>query len=215
MNAARDEILARVRAALADVPEPERPADVPVARQYATGADAPAGVQETVSLFVERLADYGASVRTVSPAQTGTEVAKTLASWGAEQVLVPRRFPAPWSAHLPAAAVLGDEGPLSADDLDAVDAVVTTAAAAIAVTGTLVLDGGPGQGRRAATLVPDRHLCVLRAEQVVASVPEALSRLDPLGPLTFVSGPSATSDIELERVAGVHGPRTLEVLVVR
>ncbi|MBO8185279.1 LUD domain-containing protein [Streptomyces sp. DW4-2] len=90
-----------------------------------------------------------------------------------------------------------------------------TAAVAIAVTGTPVLDGGPGQGRRAATLVPERRLCMLRADQVVASLPEALSWLDPQRPLTFVSGPSVTSDIELERVAGVHGPRTLEVLVLR
>ncbi|MBO8191499.1 LUD domain-containing protein [Streptomyces oryzae] len=215
MSTARDEILARVRAALADVPESERPADVPVKRAYATGGDQPGSAPETVALFTERLADYGATVRTVSSGRAATEVARTLASRGASRLVVPRWFPPAWSAQLAAAGMRSDEPPLSVDELDAVDAVVTTAALAIAETGTLVLDGGPGQGRRAVTLVPDFHLCVLRADQVVASVPQALSRLDPLRPLTFVSGPSATSDIELERVAGVHGPRTLEVLVVR
>ncbi|MBT2369143.1 LUD domain-containing protein [Streptomyces sp. ISL-10] len=213
MNA-RDDVLARVRHALADVPDGERPEDVPVDRRYSAGGTPPAGSADVVRLLVERLADYGASVRLVTAGQVAAAVARAVSARDARSVVVPRGFPPQWQAGLAAERVLSDEPRLPVEELDRVGGAVTTVATAIADTGTLVLDGGPGQGRRVLTLVPDFHLCVVRADQIVASVPEALARLDPLRPLTFVSGPSATSDIELDRVEGVHGPRTLEALVI-
>ncbi|MFF3248786.1 lactate utilization protein C [Streptomyces sp. NPDC002870] len=213
MNA-REEVLNRIRRALRDVPESERPEDVPVLRHYSLRGSPPAGSRKTVEWLAERMADYGAPVRLVTAETAAAAVAQALAARGAGSVVIPRGFPREWRAELAPERVLRDDPRLPVNELDLVDGVVTTVAIAIADTGTLVLDGGPGQGRRALTLVPDYHLCVVRAEQVLAGVPEALARLDPMRPLTFVSGPSATSDIELDRVEGVHGPRTLEALVV-
>ncbi|MET7937142.1 LUD domain-containing protein [Streptomyces sp. NPDC005322] len=214
MTNARNEILDRVRRALGDVPNEERPEDVPVPRLYTSGGTPAAGSPDAVKLLMERLADYGASVRPVTADQVADAVAQAVSARGAPCVVVPRGFPPQWRAGLAPERVLSDQPWLPVAELDRVGGAVTTVATAIAHTGTLVLDGGPGQGRRALTLVPDYHLCVVRAEQVVASVPEALARLDPARPLTFISGPSATSDIELDRVEGVHGPRTLEALVI-
>jgi L-lactate dehydrogenase complex protein LldG len=133
---------------------------------------------------------------------------------GSGTVLVPPGLPSRWLEGA-GAALVPDRAASTARELDAVGSVVTGCAVAIAETGTIVLDGGPDQGRRRITLVPDHHVCVVRVpEQVVASVSEALERLDPARPLTWISGPSATSDIELDRVEGVHGPRTLEVVLV-
>jgi L-lactate dehydrogenase complex protein LldG len=151
--------------------------------------------------FVDRLVDYKATVvRTDDPAAA-------IASNVDGRVLVPSGLP--WTVE--GSTVDADFTPT---ELDGFDTVVTACVAACAETGTIVLDAGPDQGRRAISLVPDRHVCVVRADQVVATVPELLSRLDPRRPLTFISGPSATSDIELQRVEGVHGPRTLIVVLV-
>ncbi len=199
----RDLILARVRRALAGVP------DVEITRGYRGPAQTPGEIR----LFEERVRDYRAVVHLVDEAGVAERVALSLAGRGARRVVVPAGFPARWLAAADVEAV-ADDPPLSAADLDAVDGVLTTCAVAIAETGTIVLDTGPGQGRRALTLVPDHHLCVVRAAQVVAGVPDAVARLAPARPQTWISGPSATSDIELNRVEGVHGPRTLEVLIV-
>jgi len=168
-------------------------------------AQSPDGDSALLDRFAERVADYLADVTRCAGADLVATVVRALD--GARTVVVPEGL----GLDLPGAVV--DDG-LSSAELDAIDAVVTTAAVGIAETGTLVLDAGPGQGRRALTLVPDRHVCVIELGRVVRGVPEALARLDPARPLTFVSGPSATSDIELNRVEGVHGPRTLDVVLV-
>lgn len=191
---ARDEILDRVRAALADAPvAPE------VMRSYRSDVSS----ADLLELFAERVEDYRATVVRCAAGDVEARIAEALQG---RRAVVPGDLP--W--HV-AEAVL-DAGQ-SAAELDEVDAVVTGATVGIALTGTVVLDHGPGQGRRALSLVPDLHVCVVRADQVVLSVPEAVSRLDPGRPQTWVSGPSATSDIELSRVEGVHGPRTLHVIL--
>jgi L-lactate dehydrogenase complex protein LldG len=182
-------------------------ADAP--RDYAqTGTFAP-GSTDAVDLLEDRLVDYKAAVTRTGPDGIGAAV--TAALNGAARVVVPSGLDAEWVTG--AERVL-DDGSLTSLDLDRLDGVVTAATVACAVTGTIVLDGSPDQGRRAISLVPDLHVCVVRADQVVHSVPEMLSRVEPTRPLTLISGPSATSDIELERVEGVHGPRTLHVVIV-
>jgi L-lactate dehydrogenase complex protein LldG len=210
---ARSLILGRIRSALADVPADETPETVPVARGYVLSHVS----GDAVELFAERVADYRATVTRTSETGAAAAIARILGERGIGTLVVPEGFPEEWIADWAAgdrASVVRDEPPLTAGDLDATDGVVSTAAAAIALTGTIILDAGPGQGRRALTLVPDYHLCVVRASQVAEDVPAAVRALDPVRPTTFVSGPSATSDIELDRVEGVHGPRTLDVLVV-
>jgi L-lactate dehydrogenase complex protein LldG len=200
VSAARDAILAAVREATADTAAPE-----PVVRAYRrSGARS---VSERIELLCERIADYRASVRRVPASQ----IAGAIAEISAGRLGIPPDLPEPWR---PARAV-EDHG-LTAQELDALDGVVTGCTLAIAETGTLVLAGGASEGRRALTLVPDLHICIVRASQIVETVPEAFGALGALArrPLTFVSGPSATSDIELKRVEGVHGPRRLHVLVV-
>ncbi|MEU3481821.1 LUD domain-containing protein [Streptomyces sp. NPDC033753] len=202
-------VLARIRAALADVPAEERPEDVPTPRAYRRSHVEPG--QDAVTLFADRVADYRANVIRTDEAGLPQVLAAALGGRGARNLAVPRGFPA---AMLPTGAWQWHAEPLDVPELDALDGAITPAAAAITITGTIALDTGPGQGRRALTLVPDYHLCVVRAEQIAEDLPGALARLDPRHPLTFVSGPSATSDIELDRVEGVHGPRTLDVVIV-
>lgn len=206
MNA-REEMLSRLRQALQDVPAGEAQSDVDVRRDYRRSAPA------DIAVFAERVADYKATVHLVPPEGVAAAVGAALRSRPAAHIVVPRDLPQAWLSDVDC-DLLPDGGRLTNGDLEAVDGVLTGCAVAVAETGTIVLDSGLAQGRRAITLIPDYHLCVVQAEQVVGSVPEALARLDPSRPLTFISGPSATSDIELDRVEGVHGPRSLEVIVV-
>lgn len=204
---AREEVLGRIRTALG-----ERRSDVAVPRDYRTADERPA--EQLRAVLVDRLEDYRASVLRCGPDEVATTVRAALdtglgAGWHPAAVLVAPGVPAGWR---PEGATEDDGRP--AVDLAAFAATLTGVAVAIAETGTLVLDGGPLSGRRAVSLLPDCLVCVVAAEQVVGGVPEALARLDPHAPLTMVSGPSATSDIELERVEGVHGPRTLVVVLV-
>jgi L-lactate dehydrogenase complex protein LldG len=204
---AREEILARIRAALGparrEATPPPRPA-------------APASSSEgLVEMLIDRLTDYRAAVTTVAAGGVAAEVARLLADAGAERVLVPPDLPPEWLPQgLEAIEDTPTIGPQAMDDLGH---AVTGCALAIASLGSLIFDHGPGQGRRAITLVPDHHVCVVAEEQIVESLPEAFERLAEAGragrPVTFVSGPSATSDIELRRVEGVHGPRRLDVVI--
>lgn len=197
----REMVLGAVRVALAG----GRGNPGPVDRGYRRIVTAePAAV---LDLFGERVADYRASVHRADSVGLTAVLADIL---GDGTVLVPDGFPHP----LPKGPQPVYDTALTAYELDRVDSVVTTATVGIAETGTVVLDHGPGQGRRALTLVPDRHVVVIRADQVVPDVTTAVAALDPHRPQTWISGPSATSDIELSRVEGVHGPRTLHVVVL-
>jgi L-lactate dehydrogenase complex protein LldG len=167
-----------------------------------------------VDLLAENLADYRAIVHRCADGRLPELLARLLSARGSRSVVVPPGLPSQWLGAVDVPLVQ-DLAASTAAELDEVDSVVTGCAVAVAETGTIVLDGSPDQGRRRITLVPDHHICVVRVpEQVVSSVPQALERLDPKRPLTWISGPSATSDIELDRVEGVHGPRTLEVVLL-
>jgi L-lactate dehydrogenase complex protein LldG len=210
---AREDVLGRIRSALRDVPRDETSEGFPVPRDYRRHREHPEG---DVERFSERVADYKATVEQVPPGGVAAAVGATLTRVGATRVGVPAGLPEDWAALDGSVTLVPDtvEEPLSVADLDALDAVVTGSTVGIAETGTIVLESGALCGRRALTLVPDVHVCVVRTEDVVDDVPAAVARLTPGRPLTWISGPSATSDIELDRVEGVHGPRTLHVIVV-
>jgi L-lactate dehydrogenase complex protein LldG len=216
MSLAQDDILRRIKQALRDVPARERPDDVPVAREYHQAGSA--AQAELIARFTDRLVDYKANVVHVVEAELSSAIVAACAARGVRQLIAPADLPDGWVPD--GIELLRDTaGALSNQQLDAGDGVLTGCALGIAQTGTIMLDGGPAQGRRVLTLLPDYHLCVIRADQIVELVPEAITRLGPAvrdqrRPITMISGPSATSDIELSRVEGVHGPRTLEVLIV-
>ena len=217
MATAKETIVWRVRRATRDVPEDERPGDVPVERGYRDRDESER--DEIVGRFAERVAEYKATVRRVREDELPGVIEETLRDRGVERLVVPPLLPEGWIPD--GIETLSDATRLRLTDeeLDASEGALTGCALGIAQTGTIVLDAGSAQGRRALTLLPDYHLCVVREEQIVGLVPEAFARLEATvknegRAITFISGPSATSDIELNRVEGVHGPRTLEVLIV-
>ncbi len=206
-DSAKESILARVRMALADAP-------VPAAASRAYRQHDERGSVDIVVELADRLRDYKAHVDLINEAVLPGAIAAACAQYSMRRLVVPPDAPAGWIP--PHVEILRDDPPLTNDQLDASDGVLTGCAFAIAQTGTIVLNTGAFQGRRALSLVPDRHLCVVYAEQVVGIVPEGIARLleAPMRPIIFISGPSATSDIELTRVEGVHGPRILHVFLV-
>jgi L-lactate dehydrogenase complex protein LldG len=212
---AREEVLARIAAAYRAAP-PAELSYSDIAREYRTTSDLQAAA--LTKLLIDRLVDYRALVRQCRADDLGAEIANAFSNRGAQTVVAPTGLDPSWTRGF-SGRVLTDGvsavDQLSVSELDDVDGVITSCAVAIAETGTLILDGSSGQGRRVITLIPDYHLCVVFADQIVADVPGALVRLEATRPLTMISGPSATSDIELNRVEGVHGPRTLEVIIVQ
>jgi L-lactate dehydrogenase complex protein LldG len=209
LSAAREEILQRVRGALTGPP-----VDRPIPAGYRRRGTL--GDEDRVALFCERVGEYRADVRRVAESEVAAVVESVCAARGARTLVVPTGLPQAWRSG--AFALVPDED-LSLRRLDAVEGALTGCTVAVAETGTIVLTAGPAEGRRAVTLVPDLHICVVREGQIVELLPEAFARIRAAGlerrPITFVSGPSATSDIELSRVEGVHGPRDLVVLVVK
>jgi L-lactate dehydrogenase complex protein LldG len=214
MTSARQEILGRIRSALADVPAGERPQDVVVARAYRREGKLTG--EALVERFADRVRDYDAAVRRSAPGEVAATVAAACADMGLSRVVVPPGLASGWR---PAGMEVVEDDGLTTQQIDEINGAVTGCALAIAETGTLVLDGGAASGRRLITLVPDHHVCLVAVDQIRHLVPEAVAGLAPAVredrvPVTFVSGPSASSDIELSRVEGVHGPRHLVVVIV-
>lgn len=214
MNA-RDEILERVRNATRDVADRDPERDTPVEWVYGKPLPTP----DIIADLVEKIEDYKARVIRVRNDEIADAVVEAVKELGSSTVVAPDGLPDEWIMALASSGVevLRDDPELSKQQLNEVDAVVTTCAVAMADSGTIALDHTRGQGRRALTLLPDRHVCVVRADQIVSDVPEGIARLAPAvrqrRPITWLSGGSATSDIELSRVEGVHGPRHLAVII--
>ena len=209
MSDAKTEILSRIRGALGEARGART--DGEVARVYLRSSGLPQA--ELVDMFAERAAEYRATVYRTTAAEVGEKIAEVCRLRGAQTLAIPADLPKTW---LPQNVKFIPDNGLTNAELSAAGGVLTGCALAVAQTGTLVLDGGSYQGRRVLTLLPDLHLCVVFTHQIVGTVPEAVSALRNVAthPLTLISGPSATSDIELSRVEGVHGPRKLDILLV-
>lgn len=205
MNA-RDEVLGRIREAIGESEE------LPIERAYHKAGARQAEAADLLELLTARLIDYKATVLRCADSDQAIAAAVTgvLSAGSVTRLVVPVGLPEAWLA---AEYRQPDDPPLTLGILDRAEGVLTGSAVAIAETGTIVLDASPSCGRRVITLVPDLHIVVVRAGDVVPTVPDGVARLDPSRPLTFISGPSATSDIELNRVEGVHGPRQLVVIL--
>jgi L-lactate dehydrogenase complex protein LldG len=217
VRSAREEILWRIRRATHDVPKDERPEDVPIERGYRTEDDGPC--EEIVERFAERVAEYEATVHRIREADLARAIVEACKRRGVRRLVIPPGLPQEWIPDDIDTLRDAARPRLTNQELDESDGVLTGCSLGIAQTGTIVLDAGDGQGRRALTLLPDYHLCVVREGQIAGLVPEAFAKLEETvksegRAITFISGPSATSDIELNRVEGVHGPRALEVLIV-
>lgn len=211
MSEAKEEVLRRVRAALRDVQGRREEEYRLITRDYLQTSDMP--TEQLLELFTDRLHDYDAIVYRCGESQVPETIAEALARRGKCRMVVPSGMPESW---LPQNIEWLRGNDFSFDVLDKCDGVITGCAVAIAFTGTIVLKHSPENGQRAPTLIPDYHLCVVRPEQVVYSLPEAMRRMDAFAtaPITTISGPSATADIEMTRIKGVHGPRFLDVVLV-
>lgn len=217
MSKAKEKILANIQQALKDVPEEERPKDVTVPRKYRQKGEL-AG-EELVSLFAKRMNEYEAKVIRSTQKELTDIIAESCRREQVENLIIPTGFPEDWLPDSITPVRDTIESPLTHQELNESDGVITLCALAIAQTGTIILDAGKGQGRRVLTLLPDYHICIVREQQIVELVTEGFAHFDTAvkdagPPITFISGPSATSDIELSRVEGVHGPRRLEVVIV-
>lgn len=205
-QSSRDRVLARIRKANAQASRSESS----ILRSYDRASTQ--SVHDTLALFEERLRDYDAGVFPVRRKEIAQKAAELLVAANRRRIAVPAGLPSQWLAE--GIEWIPDHD-LSFDALNGVDGVMTAATVGVAVSGSIALQHGPAEGRRILTLLPDYHLCIIEAAQIVETLPEAFARLDPARPVTFFSGPSATADIEMTRIKGVHGPRFLDVLLVQ
>lgn len=217
MSEAKKAILKKIQKALENVPDSEKPEDVPVERSYRQKGKR--AKNEIVSLFAERIGEYKTTVKRINQSELKAAIDESCREKKVEHLAVADGFPPEWLPDSITPHYDSPETPLSYAELDQADGVITRCALAVAQTGTVILDAGKGQGRRVLTLLPDYHLCIVTEDQIVELVPEGFAHIESSvnnegRPITFISGPSATSDIELNRVEGVHGPRKLEILII-